>query len=178
MLLSNDETIQLSDRENDIRRDNLDELIKNDCGVDRVTLFLQRNLAEHIQVKMPVAKRGLVAPQNTFLENVIRRCNSAGIFYNLTCISINNLFLDCSFILANAQIVDYPIVYCNDGFSKMVGYSRAEIMQKSCTCAFMRGEHTDYDVLNRIQSALDNTKTEQVEIGLCKKNRMYYNTNM
>ncbi|KJH45599.1 hypothetical protein DICVIV_08369 [Dictyocaulus viviparus] len=25
---------------------------------------------------MPVAKRGLVAPQNTFLENVIRRCNN------------------------------------------------------------------------------------------------------
>uniref|UniRef100_A0A914R7G4 PAS domain-containing protein n=1 Tax=Parascaris equorum TaxID=6256 RepID=A0A914R7G4_PAREQ len=40
---------------------------------------------------------------------------------------------DCSFILANAQIVDYPIVYCNDGFSKLVGYSRAEIMQKPCS---------------------------------------------
>uniref|UniRef100_A0A0K0DBB1 PAS domain-containing protein n=1 Tax=Angiostrongylus cantonensis TaxID=6313 RepID=A0A0K0DBB1_ANGCA len=66
---------------------------------------------------MPVAKRGLVAPQNTFLENVIRRCNNT----------------DTSFILANAQVVDYPIVYCNDGFSKLVGYSRAEIMQKPCS---------------------------------------------
>lgn len=40
---------------------------------------------------------------------------------------------DTSFILANAQVVDYPIVYCNDGFSKLVGYSRAEIMQKPCS---------------------------------------------
>lgn len=42
-------------------------------------------------------------------------------------------FTDTSFILANAQIVEYPIVYCNDGFAKMVGYSRAEIMQKPCS---------------------------------------------
>ena len=45
-------------------------------------------------------------------------------------------FLDTSFVLANAQVVDYPIVYCNDGFSKLVGYSRAEIMQKPCSWAW------------------------------------------
>jgi PAS domain-containing protein len=103
---------------------------------------------------MVVAKRGLVAPQNTFLENVVRRCNNS----------------DCSFILANAQIVDYPIVYCNDGFSKMVGYSRAEIMQKPCTLSFMYGEHSDVISVQKMQYALDNAKTEQAEIGLCKKN--------
>nr|AXS78242.1 Potassium voltage-gated channel subfamily H member 1 [Anisakis simplex] len=104
---------------------------------------------------MPVAKRGLVAPQNTFLENVIRRCNNA----------------DCSFVLANAQIVDYPIVYCNDGFSKLVGYSRAEIMQKPCSLSFMHGDHSEPDALQRIQSALDMCKTDQTEIGLNKKNK-------
>ncbi|VDM47069.1 unnamed protein product [Toxocara canis] len=103
---------------------------------------------------MPVAKRGLVAPQNTFLENVIRRCNNA----------------DCSFVLANAQIVDYPIVYCNDGFSKLVGYSRAEIMQKPCSLSFMHGDHSEPDALQRIQNALDMCKTDQTEIGLNKKN--------
>uniref|UniRef100_A0A915C2F1 Uncharacterized protein n=1 Tax=Parascaris univalens TaxID=6257 RepID=A0A915C2F1_PARUN len=108
-----------------------------------------------IVVAMPVAKRGLVAPQNTFLENVIRRCNSA----------------DCSFILANAQIVDYPIVYCNDGFSKLVGYSRAEIMQKPCSLSFMHGDHSEPEALQRIQNALDMCKTDQTEIGLNKKNK-------
>lgn len=39
---------------------------------------------------------------------------------------------DSSFLLANAQIVDYPIVYCNETFCKMSGYNRAEVMQKSC----------------------------------------------
>ncbi|KAK0411630.1 hypothetical protein QR680_005757 [Steinernema hermaphroditum] len=104
---------------------------------------------------MPVAKRGLVAPQNTFLENVIRRCNNA----------------DCSFILANAQIVDYPIVYCNDGFSKMVGYTRAEIMQRPCSLSFMHGEHSEPGALEKVQTALDNSRTDQAEIGLLKKNK-------
>ncbi|KAI6225500.1 PAS fold and Ion transport and Cyclic nucleotide-binding domain containing protein [Aphelenchoides fujianensis] len=104
---------------------------------------------------MVVAKRGLVAPQNTFLENVIRRCNNT----------------DCSFILANAQIVDFPIVYCNDGFSKMIGYSRAEIMQKPCNLSFMYGEHTDPQVIQRLQNAFENARPEQAELGLLKKNK-------
>ncbi|KAE9415870.1 hypothetical protein Angca_006949 [Angiostrongylus cantonensis] len=104
---------------------------------------------------MPVAKRGLVAPQNTFLENVIRRCNNT----------------DTSFILANAQVVDYPIVYCNDGFSKLVGYSRAEIMQKPCSLEFLHGDHGDASNFARIKEALDNGRTDQAEIALCKKNK-------
>ncbi len=34
---------------------------------------------------------------------------------------------DSSFLLANAQIVDYPIVYCNESFCKISGYNRAEV---------------------------------------------------
>jgi len=35
---------------------------------------------------------------------------------------------DSSFILANAQIVDYPIVYCNEAFCRTSGYTRAEVL--------------------------------------------------
>uniref|UniRef100_A0A1I8BEB9 Potassium voltage-gated channel protein eag n=1 Tax=Meloidogyne hapla TaxID=6305 RepID=A0A1I8BEB9_MELHA len=102
-----------------------------------------------------VARRGLVAPQNFFLDSVIRRCNNT----------------ESSFILANAQICDYPIVYCNEGFSKMIGYSRAETMQKNASLSFMYSDHTDSSAIQKIQNALENAKTEQVEIGLCKKNK-------
>ncbi|KAG9337802.1 hypothetical protein JZ751_027604 [Albula glossodonta] len=57
---------------------------------------------------MAGGRRGLVAPQNTFLENIVRRSN------------------DTNFVLGNAQIVDWPIVYSNDGFCKLSGYHRAE----------------------------------------------------
>lgn len=54
----------------------------------------------------------------------------------------------------------------------MVGYSRAEVMQKSCTCSFMYGDQTDREVIKQIESALENYQIEQVEIRLYKKNSM------
>ncbi|MEQ2228577.1 Potassium voltage-gated channel subfamily H member 1 [Ilyodon furcidens] len=77
---------------------------------------------------MAGGRRGLVAPQNTFLENIVRRSN------------------DTNFVLGNAQIVDWPIVYSNDGFCKLSGYHRAEVMQKSSTCRLSKtAVHLDLD---------------------------------
>ncbi|GIY49385.1 potassium voltage-gated channel protein eag [Caerostris extrusa] len=104
---------------------------------------------------MPGGRRGLVAPQNTFLENIIRRYNSLS---------------DCSFLLANAQIVDFPIVYCSESFCKISGYNRAEVMQKSCRCAFMYGELTDRSSILKVEHSLENHDQMQVEILLYKKN--------
>lgn len=88
---------------------------------------------------MPGGRRGLVAPQNTFLENIIRRSSSQRECRALSFLSSHTQRVtprfsaaDSSFLLANAQIVDYPIVYCNETFCKMSGYNRAEVMQKSC----------------------------------------------
>lgn len=47
------------------------------------------------------------------------------------------LTADSSFLLANAQIVDFPIVYCNESFCKISGYNRAEVMQKSCRYVYV-----------------------------------------
>ncbi|XP_063236097.1 potassium voltage-gated channel protein eag [Bacillus rossius redtenbacheri] len=104
---------------------------------------------------MPGGRRGLVAPQNTFLENIIRRSSSQP---------------DSSFLLANAQIVDFPIVYCNESFCKISGYNRAEVMQKSCRCAFMYGELTDKETIARIDECLEKHIYDQFEILLYKKN--------
>ncbi|CAG9583484.1 unnamed protein product [Danaus chrysippus] len=105
---------------------------------------------------MPGGRRGLVAPQNTFLENIIRRSSSQP---------------DSSFLLANAQIVDYPIVYCNETFCKMSGYNRAEVMQKSCRCTWMYGELTEKEAVERVDRSLDHHLADQFEILLYKKNR-------
>ena len=52
-------------------------------------------------------RRGLVAPQNTFLETVMHRAEGAP---------------DASFLIANAQIIGFPIVYVSEQFSRLVGY--------------------------------------------------------
>ncbi|XP_017480264.1 PREDICTED: potassium voltage-gated channel protein eag-like [Rhagoletis zephyria] len=87
---------------------------------------------------------------------------------------ISNLRLsatDSSFLLANAQIVDFPIVYCNESFCKISGYNRAEVMQKSCRCGFMYGELTDKETVARLEYTLENQQQDQFEILLYKKNK-------
>ncbi|XP_062857413.1 potassium voltage-gated channel subfamily H member 5a isoform X2 [Trichomycterus rosablanca] len=98
-------------------------------------------------------RRGLVAPQNTFLENIVRRSS------------------ETSFLLGNAQIVEWPIVYSNDGFCKLSGYHRAEVMQKSSTCSFMYGELTDKKTIENVRQAFDNYESNCFEVLLYKKNR-------
>ena len=83
------------------------------------------------------------------------------------------LFTDSSFLLANARIVDYPIVYCNDGFCKLAGYNRAEVMQKSSTCSFMYGDLTDRTTIKKLEEAFEKLSQEQVEILLYKKNSKF-----
>ncbi|XP_053193604.1 LOW QUALITY PROTEIN: potassium voltage-gated channel subfamily H member 1b [Scomber japonicus] len=103
---------------------------------------------------MAGGRRGLVAPQNTFLENIVRRSN------------------DTNFVLGNAQIVDWPIVYSNDGFCKLSGYHRAEVMQKSSTCSFMYGELTDKEMTEKVRLTFENYEMNSFEILMYKNNRM------
>ncbi|XP_034418677.1 potassium voltage-gated channel subfamily H member 5 [Cyclopterus lumpus] len=102
---------------------------------------------------MPGGKRGLVAPQNTFLENIVRRSS------------------ETSFLLGNAQIVEWPVVYSNDGFCKLSGFHRAEVMQKSSTCSFMYGELTDKKSIDNVRQTFDNYESDCFEILLYRKNR-------
>ncbi|XP_037550977.1 potassium voltage-gated channel subfamily H member 5 isoform X2 [Nematolebias whitei] len=102
---------------------------------------------------MPGGKRGLVAPQNTFLENIVRRSS------------------ETSFLLGNAQIVEWPVVYSNDGFCKLSGFHRAEVMQKSSTCSFMYGERTDKKTIDNVRQTFDNYESKCFEILLYRKNR-------
>uniref|UniRef100_A0A674MQ46 Potassium voltage-gated channel subfamily H member 5 n=1 Tax=Takifugu rubripes TaxID=31033 RepID=A0A674MQ46_TAKRU len=102
---------------------------------------------------MPGGKRGLVAPQNTFLENIVRRSS------------------ETSFLIGNAQIVEWPIVYSNDGFCKLSGFHRAEVMQKSSTVSFMYGELTDKKTIEKVRQTFDNYESNCFEVLLYRKNR-------
>uniref|UniRef100_UPI0037E95793 voltage-gated delayed rectifier potassium channel KCNH5-like n=1 Tax=Semicossyphus pulcher TaxID=241346 RepID=UPI0037E95793 len=98
-------------------------------------------------------KRGLVAPQNTFLENIVRRSS------------------ETSFLLGNAQIVQWPVVYSNDGFCKLSGFHRAEVMHRSSTCNFMYGDLTDKNSIDNIRRTFDNYESNFYEVLLYTKSR-------
>ncbi|XP_075767446.1 voltage-gated delayed rectifier potassium channel KCNH4 isoform X2 [Pelodiscus sinensis] len=102
---------------------------------------------------MPVMK-GLLAPQNTFLDTIATRFDGT----------------HSNFILANAQVHrGFPIVYCSDGFCDLTGFARSEVMQKNCSCRFLYGAETSESALQSIEKALDGRQEFQTEVGFYKK---------
>ncbi|XP_062861520.1 potassium voltage-gated channel subfamily H member 8 [Trichomycterus rosablanca] len=102
---------------------------------------------------MPVM-RGLLAPQNTFLDTIATRFDGT----------------HSNFVLGNAQVQSlYPIVYCSDGFCELTGYARAELMQKSCACNFLYGPETNHKLTGQMQSALDERREFKTELVFYKK---------
>ncbi|XP_048782736.1 potassium voltage-gated channel subfamily H member 4 isoform X6 [Lagopus muta] len=102
---------------------------------------------------MPVMK-GLLAPQNTFLDTIATRFDGT----------------HSNFILANAQVRrGFPIVYCSDGFCDLTGFARTEVMQKNCSCRFLCGAETSEPVLQRIEKVLEGKQEQQAEVCFYKK---------
>ncbi|XP_062526598.1 potassium voltage-gated channel subfamily H member 8 isoform X3 [Bombyx mori] len=102
---------------------------------------------------MPVRK-GLLAPQNTFLDTIATRFDGT----------------HSNFVLGNAQVPSYPIVYCSDGFCELTGWTRANIMQKACACKFLHGPDTRDEHRKEIDTALDTKHELKLELIFYKKN--------
>ncbi|XP_052246974.1 potassium voltage-gated channel subfamily H member 6-like [Dreissena polymorpha] len=101
---------------------------------------------------MPV-RRGHVAPPNIFIDTIIRKFDGQ----------------NRKFVIANAQIESSPVIFCNDGFCELSGYSRAEVMQKACLCDFLHGPLTSAMAIMQIRDALQGSEEKQVEILYYKK---------
>ncbi|XP_076865459.1 voltage-gated delayed rectifier potassium channel KCNH8 [Brachyhypopomus gauderio] len=102
---------------------------------------------------MPVMK-GLLAPQNTFLDTIATRFDGT----------------HSNFLLANAQVSQgFPIVYCSDGFCELTGFVRSEVMQQSCACKFLYGPDTSETLILHVDSALEERRELKEEITFYKK---------
>ncbi|XP_070566834.1 voltage-gated inwardly rectifying potassium channel KCNH6-like isoform X2 [Ptychodera flava] len=101
---------------------------------------------------MPV-RRGHVAPQNTFIDTIIRKFDGQ----------------NRNFVIANAQVENRNIIFCNDGFCELCGYSRAEVMQKPAYCDFLYGVKTNGQAVYQLKSALLEKEEKQVEVLFYKR---------
>nr|XP_020441741.1 potassium voltage-gated channel subfamily H member 7-like isoform X3 [Monopterus albus] len=101
---------------------------------------------------MPV-RRGHVAPQNTYLGVIIRKFEGQ----------------NKKFIIANARVQNCAIIYCNDGFCEMTGFSRPDVMQKPCTCDFLHGQLTSRHAVAQVAQALLGSEERKVEITYHRK---------
>ncbi|XP_031572665.1 uncharacterized protein LOC116306713 isoform X2 [Actinia tenebrosa] len=103
---------------------------------------------------MPI-RRGRFAPQNTFLETIAQKFDHG----------------NSNFVLGSAQEKnDYPIVYCSDGFCELTGFSRSDLMRRSCACNFLYGLESNQDDIQSIENALKSQKELKKEILFYKKN--------
>ncbi|KXL45708.1 hypothetical protein M433DRAFT_58278 [Acidomyces richmondensis BFW] len=72
---------------------------------------------------------------------------------------------DC-FVLTDPAKADNPIVYVSDGFVKVTGYSRGEIIPRNCR--FLQSHLTDRSAVKRLRTAIEN-REESVELLLNHK---------
>uniref|UniRef100_A0A3Q3APM6 Potassium voltage-gated channel, subfamily H (eag-related), member 6a n=1 Tax=Kryptolebias marmoratus TaxID=37003 RepID=A0A3Q3APM6_KRYMA len=72
--------------------------------------------------------------------------------------------LSLLFLIANAQMKNCGIIYCNEGFCQMFGFTRAEIMQQPCTCPFLVGPGTMKAAVAQLAQALLGSEERKVEI--------------
>lgn len=85
------------------------------------------------------------------------------------CLYVYVVFADRNFIIANAQVENKPIIFCNDGYCDLCGYSRAEVMQKPCSCDFLHGPLTTAFAIRLLKEALNGSVEKQVEVLYYKK---------
>lgn len=76
---------------------------------------------------------------------------------------------DKKFVIANARVQNCAIIFCNDGFCEMTGFSRPDIMQKPCTCDFLHGQLTKRHAVAQIAQALLGSEERKVEITYHRK---------
>lgn len=84
------------------------------------------------------------------------------------------LITDKKFIIANARVQNCAIIYCNDGFCEMTGFSRPDVMQKPCTCDFLHGPETKRHDIAQIAQALLGSEERKVEVTYYHKNGKVY----
>ncbi|VDD81701.1 unnamed protein product [Mesocestoides corti] len=84
--------------------------------------------------------------------------------------NVNKRRFHSNFVLGNAQVKEYPIVYCSDGFVELTGFGRSQIMSRSCSCTFLWGPLTEESAKDSIWSALKVHTELKIEVMFHKKN--------
>ncbi len=77
-------------------------------------------------------------------------------------------------IITNPRVADNPIVFANDAFCRLTGYSREEILGRNCR--FLQGPESDPATVDRIRAAI--AAKEPIEIDIqnhAKDGRLFWN---
>ncbi|KAI5750498.1 hypothetical protein M8J76_016185 [Diaphorina citri] len=79
------------------------------------------------------------------------------------------MFNNRSFLVANSHLGLCHIIYCSDGFCRLTGFSRAEVMQQDAICKFLHGPLTSQHAVQVVKEALAAGVEKHFEILYYKK---------
>ncbi|MFC4541008.1 PAS domain-containing protein [Halosolutus amylolyticus] len=71
-------------------------------------------------------------------------------------------------VITDPALSDNPIVYANDGFTRLTGYPKTEILSRNCR--FLQGEGTESAPVDRMRAAVDAGESVTVELRNYRKN--------
>ena len=77
-------------------------------------------------------------------------------------------------VIADMKKEGQPLIYCNDAFCEMTGYSKEEVIGKNCR--FLQGNDRDQAALVTLRSELKKRRPTRVVLRNYKKNgQLFYN---
>ena len=65
-------------------------------------------------------------------------------------------------IITNPRLIDNPVVFANDSFCRLTGYSREEIVGRNCR--FLQGPETDPETVRAIHDAVQRVEPLEIDI--------------
>ncbi|WLR58355.1 STAS domain-containing protein [Guptibacillus hwajinpoensis] len=81
-------------------------------------------------------------------------------------------YVDTGVVITDPELPDNPIVYTNEGFEKLSGYSTDEIIGNNCR--FLQGADSDKETVAQLRTAIQNEEKIKVEIKNYKKNGEFF----
>ena len=79
-----------------------------------------------------------------------------------------------SFCITNPLLLDNPIVYVSDGFLRLTGYSRIQVLGRNCR--FLQGPKTDQRQLNELRKGINaGTDTSVCIVNYKADGSIFYN---
>ncbi|MGI4768168.1 MAG: PAS domain-containing protein [Janthinobacterium lividum] len=70
-------------------------------------------------------------------------------------------------VISNPRLPDNPIVFVNDAFCRLCGYSREEILGRNCR--FLQGAETDSETVMLLRAAINKRESIKIDISTTER---------
>ncbi|KAG0602612.1 hypothetical protein M758_10G027100 [Ceratodon purpureus] len=143
-----------------------DSCVVNDVLKEKAALAMRLvtcELTQSSRIKGDLAQNRHIA---------LSECAASGVVCSSLMISLTRI--QQSFVLADPNLPDMPIVYASDVFCELTGYSRDEVVGRNCR--FLQGPETDPKAVQKIRNAIEKEQACTVKILNYRKDKTpFYN---